>query len=348
MRRIRSEGDRDVRDSVGIFEMSSGSSTEPWIREAILAGQRYHIRTKRPLVHDAINFGALALLGAGLALIAWSGSIIDPVLYLPLAPFAFGLTYFAVFVLVVHEASHGMFFISKNRRARDLVNRWAGWSVAVFFAVHYHRHWEIGHVEHHVRPLEPNDPQQHNTLTGKDLGKRLFACVFVPGFLFLERTVFRAKKTHGGKSSSSKGVIVAFAALWSTALTLLTIGLGWPVALSAFLGIHVIVGLNHLKGSLEHGGAIGHEEDAFLRSRSTFFFGRWLVMPFNITLHFEHHLNFSVPWYDLARYHRDLRAIVPPHVSADVWNHRPLAQLSGALGGVRAQATSEPTTNATP
>jgi fatty acid desaturase len=309
----------------------------PWIREAILAGQRYHIRTKRPLVHDALNLSVLAALFALLALVAWSGTVMDPRIYLALAPFAFGMTYFAIFVLVVHEASHGMFFISKNRRLRDRVNRWAGWAVAVFFAVHYHRHWEVGHLEHHVRPLEPNDPQQHNTLTGKDLAKRLFACVFIPGFLFLERTVFRAKKAHGGKSASSKGVIVAFVLLWSTVLTLLTLELGAQVALSAFLGIHVIVGLNHIKGSLEHGGALRDHEDAFLRSRSTFFFGRWLVMPFNITLHFEHHLNYLVPWYDLVRYHRDLRAIVPPDVGEDVWNHHPLAQLGGRLGGVRAE-----------
>ncbi|MBW2462558.1 MAG: hypothetical protein JRH11_12995, partial [Deltaproteobacteria bacterium] len=44
--------------------------------------------------------------------------------------------------------------------------------------------------------------------------------------------------------------------------------------------------------------------------------------------------NAGVPWYDLVRYHRDLHSIVPDNVQAGVWNHHPLTQLSGTLGGV--------------
>ncbi len=323
------------------MEKGTKASERPaWIREAILAGQRYHVRTKSPLLHNAINLGATTALVLLLVVIAWAGKVVHPALYVPLAAYAFGNTYFALFVLVVHEASHGMFLISKNRRARDAFNRAAGWSVAVFFATHYPKHWEVGHLEHHVRPLEPNDPQAHNTLTGKVLLRRVLACVFVPGFLFLERTVFRKKKS-GGKSGSTTSAIVGFVVVWAIALTLLTSTCGWASALAAFLGIHVIVAFNHVKGSLEHGGAIGREEDPFLRSRSTFFPGRFFLMPFNISLHFEHHLNYGVPWYDLVRYHRDLRQIVPANVRRDVWNHHPLLQLAGALGGVRPEGEAQ-------
>jgi fatty acid desaturase len=317
---------------MGKGEMAS--ERPPWIRQAILAGQRYHVRTKSPLLHNGINLGASLVLVLVLIVVAWGATVIHPAIYVPLAAYVFGNTYFALFVLVVHEASHGMFLISRNRRARDILNRLAGWSVAIFFATHYPKHWEVGHLEHHVRPLEPTDPQAHNTLTGGVLLRRVLACVFVPGFLFLERTVFRKRKS-GGKSGSTSSAIIGFVVVWIVSLTLLTLTCGWPAALAAFLGIHVIVAFNHVKGSLEHGGPIGHEEDPFLRSRSTFFPGRFFLMPFNISLHFEHHLNYGVPWYELLRYHRDLEEIVPEHVREDVWNHRPLSQLAGALGGVR-------------
>jgi fatty acid desaturase len=238
-----------------------------------------------------------------------------------------------------------MFLISRNKRVRDALNRLSGWSVSIFFATHYVKHWEIGHLEHHVRPLEPNDPQAHNTLTGKPLLRRLLSCLFVPGFLFVERTLLR-KKQSGGKSGSTKTAIVGFVVVWAVALTILTLTAGWPAAVGAFLGIHVIVGFNHIKGSLEHGGAIGQEEDPFLRSRTTLFFGRFFLMPFNISLHFEHHLNYGVPWYELVRYHRDLRTVVPEHVKAAVWNHHPLLQLAGVLGGVRPE--KHDTTGASP
>lgn len=310
-----------------------GAGRPPWIREGILAGQRYHVRTKKPWLHNAINLSALTALVALLLGVVWAGTVVAPAIYIPLAAFAFGNLYFAAFILVIHEASHDMFVISRNKRLRDFINRSAGWSVAVFFATHYTKHWEVGHLEHHVRPLEPNDPQGHNIFTGRALLLRVLGCVFVPGFLFLERTVLRKRRT-GGKSGSTGSAIVAFIVVWSTALTILTLTAGWPVAVAAFLGVHVIVGFNHIKGSLEHGGPIGHEAESYLRSRTNLFFGRFFLMPFNITLHFEHHLNAGVPWYDLVRYHRDLRAIVPTHVQEGVWNRHPLSQLSGALGGV--------------
>ena len=41
----------------------------PWVKEAILAGQRYHWRTKNRLAHNARNLGALATLLAQHALL---------------------------------------------------------------------------------------------------------------------------------------------------------------------------------------------------------------------------------------------------------------------------------------
>ena len=309
-----------------------------FIYDAIRAGQPYHFRTKNPLVHNTINAGVTLLLLLGLGVTVWLGTVVNPWVYVPIAAVVFGWLYFSLFILVVHEASHSMYLVAQNRTLHTWINRIPGWMVATVFAVHYGKHWERGHLEHHVRPLEVNDPQQFNTSIGRKLAVGVAMNVFVPGWLILERTVFRTKRA-GGKSSSSPVVLVAFVVIWVVGLTLSAIYLGGPVALAGFLGIHVLTAWNLVKGALEHGGALAQEKDPYFRSRTSLFFGRQLLMPFNITLHFEHHLNFCVPWYDLPRYQRDLRAIVPASVFHDMINPSPMQQLAGKLGGLSAEST---------
>lgn len=315
----------------------SRAHTEPvaWIRGAVAAGRKHHIKSKSPWRHNVLNLTVAAALLSLIASLALAGRLVPRAYYLALAPWAFGWAYFALFILVVHEASHGMFVTLRHPRWARRLNRAAGTAVAVFFATDYKKHWEVGHLAHHVRPLEPADPQRHNSLVGRPLLLRVAACLFIPGFLFVERTLLRTRKT-GGASSSSRGTMIAFVVCWTTVLYLAARYVTWESALGMFLGIHVIVALNHIKGALEHGGALGDHPNPFLRSRTTFFAGRWLVMPLNITLHFEHHLNYRVPWYSLPSYHQELIHIVPAELADSVWNHRPLSQLSGALGPISA------------
>lgn len=336
------EGTREGRAEHAHAPRSHGTHA-PWITEAVRAGKRYHYGRKSPLAHDALNLGIFAAMLAAIVGIAALGAHVPAWLYVPLAPIPLGILYFGCFVLVVHEASHDMFVVFRDRARQKRWNRAFGWMVAVVFATHYGKHWEQGHREHHVRPLEPADPQQHNLLVGRALLVRVLCNLFVPGFLFLERTIFRTRRA-GGKSTSSKGVIVLFIALWVAFITTATLTVGWTAGLALFLGIHVLSALNQIKGALEHGGPIGKERDPFLRSRTTLFPLRSVLLPFHITLHFEHHLNFQVPWYDLPRYHRDLSRIVPPEVWREVINHDVMAQLSGRLGGLSepARELSEP------
>lgn len=311
---------------------SKGERPPPWVDAAIRAGRPYAFKDKRPLVHNAINLSALACLLVVAVLTGWASTRLVWWAYLPLAALAFGWVYFGLFVLVVHEASHNMFLIFRDRSLQRKVNRIAGWMVTPLFATHYGKHWERGHVEHHIRPMEPDDPQR-SVATGKTLLGLILGYLLVPGFLVYDRTV-RRKQKKAGKSSGSKGVIVFFVCFWATVCTVAALAVGWPLAVGLYLGIPTVACFNLVKGSLEHGGAIGLEASPFLRSRTSLFPLRHLLMPFNITLHFEHHLNFQVPWYDLPRYQRDLRAIVPEAVQADVIDHALLDQLAGRLGGV--------------
>jgi fatty acid desaturase len=108
--------------------------------------------------------------------------------------------------------------------------------------------------------------------------------------------------------------------------------ISWAVAPALLFGLQTLGALNQLKGSMEHGGAIGQEENRNLRSRTSLFPLRWLIMPFNISLHFEHHLNFCVPWYDLVRYHHAILAVMPSEVAAEIVGHSVLDQLMGRIG----------------
>ena len=314
----------------------------PWIHKAIRAGQPFHFRSKTRWRHNAINLTALGVLLGIVAVTVWASTLFKAWLYVPIAAVIFGWSYFSFFILVVHEASHGMFFIFENRRVHRLVNRTLGWMFSVPFATHYAKHWERGHLEHHLRPLEPNDPQQSNTLVGAKLWETVCCNLFIPGFLFVERTILRKRKF--GKSTSSKGVIVAFVAFWGILLSLVFVLIRPSAALGLFLGLHVLSAWNHIKGSLEHGGAIGREDNPFLRSRTSLFPFRSVLMPFHITLHFEHHLNFCVPWYDLPTYHRALKEIVPRLIWDELVNTHPWQQLSGTLGGLSepARASAAP------
>jgi fatty acid desaturase len=119
---------------------------------------------------------------------------------------------------------------------------------------------------------------------------------------------------------------------WASAAVAGTVFISWTVAPALLLGLQTLGALNQLKGSMEHGGEIGREPNRNLRSRTSFFPFRWLIMPFNISLHFEHHLNYCVPWYDLVRYHRAMRAVMPSPVAAEIVGHSVWGQLMGREG----------------
>ena len=61
----------------------------------------------------------------------------------------------------------------------------------------------------------------------------------------------------------------------------------------------------------EHGSELVQIADPYLRSRTYFYPWRWMMSPFCINYHFEHHANFNVPWYRLKAYHRRTMQLMP-------------------------------------
>ena len=299
-----------------------------WIKAAIAAGNEFHFNKKKPALHNALNLSVLALL-----LLATVGTVlvaprIPAVLFIPTAGFILGVLFFSMIILVIHEGSHGMFVITRARA--QFWNRVFGWAISAPFAINYIEHWETGHHTHHLHPGESDDPQVFNFLTGRELALMLVKMVCIPGYVFFWNPS-RQYKTGGWLGPVS--LVFWLTAAWTTWTFL-----SWTVAPALLLGLQVLGALNQLKGSLEHGGGIIREENRNLRSRTSFFPLRWLVMPLNISLHFEHHLNYCVPWYDLHRYHRAILPVVPPLVAAELVHHSAWEQLMGRQGELSSAA----------
>jgi fatty acid desaturase len=292
-----------------------------WMRSGILLGNKFHYRRKNPWIHNLINFATLSSILLGIVQLSFLSLTIPLAIYLPIAMFGFGMLQFMLFILVIHEASHHMFAISKNVQRSIFWNRLFGWTVATFYGIEYGKHWEIGHQVHHYDTIKDNDPQNcsHTIYSGSALFKYTFKVLLIPGYcqFFRKYDQCEAPKHYGFNLKLLAGQCL----LWGLFITVSILYLSWAVPVAVFLGIQVVSALNQFKIAMEHGGEIGRREQPLLRSCSSFFPLRWLLMPLNISLHFEHHLNYCVPWYDLPDYHRELAKIVPLEMRSQVFHY---------------------------
>lgn len=299
-----------------------------WLRQCVLAGKSYSYRTKTPWKHNLINLTVFSLVLGLIGLTFAAGAWIRPLYYVPAAIPVLGFAFFCLYVLVIHEASHGMFLLAKQSKTRQRLNRAFGWPVSIFFFTHYGKLWEVGHLEHHVRPIEETDPQSLNRITGPRLFLEMALLMLVPGYVFIQRVFVRAKLQ---KEGSSWWVPPASLTVFGLIGAGLWVAIGWWVPLAMLMGLQMLSALNELKGALEHGGEIAFHPEPLMRSRTSLFFLRPFIMPLNISMHFEHHLNHTVPWYELVNYHKAIKPLVPAEIRDNIFNRDLLDQVLGKL-----------------
>ncbi len=117
-----------------------------WLREAREAGRPMLPQHRSRRSHNAINAGVLVTIVVSLALTTWALTWLPMPAFVSLGGLAYGLTVYAGLAVVVHEASHRMFFLVGDAAQTRAVNRVVGWTFSLPFAVHYVRHQEEGHA----------------------------------------------------------------------------------------------------------------------------------------------------------------------------------------------------------
>ncbi|MEN8131818.1 MAG: fatty acid desaturase [Pseudomonadota bacterium] len=296
-----------------------GYARLPWLPAAVKAGNRFHYRRKNPWKHNLLNLSLLALLlltGGGVLVLS---KIVPAAVYLPLASLASGLLIFALLILVVHESTHTMFIIMRDGNLAKKLNRSLGRLICYPLGIDYKHHWQIGHITHHIDALEAHDPQNcpNTVLTGRALFKALLLDL-IPGYAHLFR---KYDDCDGPKQyPANYPMVMVQVAFWALLIWISLEYLNWTGPLAVFFGAQVTLMINRIKIAMEHGGPMLIRDNHWLKSASSFFPLRQLFMPFNISLHFEHHVNFNVPWYDLKQYHDLLLGIIPSKDQAKVFH----------------------------
>ena len=305
------------------------------MREAIAAGKEFHVLRQDRRAHNIRNllWTTGVLLAVGVVVLA--SAVVPAIPYLAVAPWLLGSLYFSLFILVIHECSHDMYFLPADRSRTRVWNRRIGQLFSAPFFTDYIQHWEEGHLVHHLRPCEADDPQDRNPITGWPLAARLALLTAVPGSVFL----FNPSNQYG---FSPRRILLGVGGLVLPAIAA-SLLLAWTAGLAIFLGMHVLQILALLKKAQEHGGGLEHAADPLLRSRTYFYGLQRFASPFHIHYHFEHHANFRVPWYLLPAYHQRLRSIIPEAVQPWFFHRRYLDQAAGRFAPIEASlAFGEP------
>lgn len=282
-------------------------------------GSKYHCIHKSPIIHNTINLGILFIILIFIYGVSVLMSHAQWWITMTIGVCFYGWIYMTLMILVVHEATHKMFVISANRKRQIALNNFFGTTISMMLFQDFKHLWKKGHITHHKDPIVEDDPQNCPTFTlcGRHLMAAILKTWIIPGYAFYKMTSCPQTSTKGRHG------LVLFTSLliWFVIFYFMYIPRhDWVLFLSMIFGFNVTQTLNLLKVSMEHGGEIGREEDVRMRTRSSIFPLRHLLMPLNISLHFEHHLNMGVPWYDLGRYHRDLDNLIPHSLKTYFYN----------------------------
>ena len=290
-----------------------------WMKQVVRAGRDFHITKQSPLKHNILNLFCAVLIWSFCGCCFWLAPALSFPMAIVVGLFA-GTLFFAHFILVIHEASHNMFLIGSTPQQSKKLNRMVGIVASAPFFTEYIRHWEEGHLTHHLQPCEEIDPQNPDPLYGDRLYKELTKLWLIP-FYFI--------KTN----PSRKYPKTAKRFFWGL--------LFWSIVLSPVLSLQTLVifvlawnvvnTLNLLKISQEHGGELATEPLPIMRSRTYFYFYplQMICSPFFINYHFEHHANFNVPWYRLPEYHKAVLNIVPQTLQPYYFHREYIRQMNG-------------------
>jgi fatty acid desaturase len=229
--------------------------------------------------------------------------------------------------LVPHEAGHAIFIKTKNKRLAKFFNEFFGRLICLPFALSFSFDWKRNHYEHHRDPIGSDDPQipPERILYGKALYRKALALSFIPGYPGVSRFA-PMRYTKKNKELAELGGLV----FWVAA--------GWflykhhqaVTAAAIVVGLGLSTGYGFFKESIEH----QRDVPSIFRTRTYLYPFHRIWMPVHTNYHFEHHLNSSVPWYNLPRFHEEIFPLIPDPIRAQLYD-RSLADLIKTAAGRR-------------
>lgn len=307
----------------------SQSPRAAWLQEAIFAGKKFHINRQRRWLHNAINLSGLVLIVVLIAGVFGAAAYLPAWLYLVLAPPVLGCLVYSLYILVIHECSHGLFLVLRSPRSTQRVNHQLGDLIAIPLLTDYRRHWQEGHIAHHTRPLEPErDSQVPRVADGRALFGLLLRLALIP--------LYAVKTNPSKKYRMPLSRVVGALVFWSSVGAVVGFYVAWYAPLALLYLFNFVLILNVCRIAQEHGSGLQAEPHRLLRARDHFYFGQRLTTPFHMNYHLEHHLNMSVPWYNLPAYHEEVKRCMPEELQPYFIN-RGLRQIWEQLCGKRPQ-----------
>ena len=130
-----------------------------WLKQVLAAGNEFHFVKQTPWKHNLLNVSCLLGILGAIAGVMALGGVWRPVAYIPLATVMLGCLFFSIFVLVIHECSHCMFLLKRDRKASKELNHTIGSITGNLLFTDYMAHWAREHTVHHLYPMDDVDRQ---------------------------------------------------------------------------------------------------------------------------------------------------------------------------------------------
>lgn len=220
---------------------------------------------------------------------------------------------FARFAILMHEAAHRLLF--SDRRTNDLVGTWLI-AYPVFVPMGLYR---SSHLAHHRREFGPDEPDlafySGYPCEPRDLLRRLRRdAVGISGYKNLRPLVRGA--VRGPRRRLAWSILGVQAVLWVAMWTSTGRWYVYPVLWLApwMTGWRVA---NRLRSIGEHGG-LGASDDRRLTTHNVrqSLLARFWFAPYHTGYHLAHHVDMTMPWRSLPRYHAELERA--GYISADM------------------------------
>jgi len=228
--------------------------------------------------------------------------------------------------VMMHDACHGMLF--SNRRFNDLIGDIfvaypLGFSIHLYRANHLYHHRYTNTLRDRDYRVQRRDPDQHFPKSAGAMAWLLVRSVTGLNFYRMARdsriwAPFANFHNPGRFGFDYRlGLRIRYV-VWAVLFYGLILLSPWRWQILGLLLIPQFIWanvFNRIRAIAEHNGVADEQELNGTRTVIPTLLDRFLIAPFNVSYHLEHHLFPSVPWTNLRRLHAHL--MTDPTYAAD-------------------------------